>query len=261
MNASLLVECIFFVFVAGKITDIANTSTASGADVYLLSIIPRWTVNNEIKATSTILENSSYKYINTYDAIDSISENSEYNDYVPTYYLDGTHPTDSVNSIIGEYVARNILSTSNLYYGVGQSYIINSTGHITNGRDVYSTDAAIPFNVTPTADSINISVSAWTPNQKIWNESSESPDISVTHTIGDLPADANITIYRDGEYYDTTTTNNTGYTEWVYDGGFSEHTFEINESPKTIQSNLAQFFNSIYNTFYRTIFQLPMRLI
>ena len=36
---------------------------------------------------------------------------------------------------------------------------------------------------------------------------------------------------------------------------------EINVDQKTVRSNLARFFNSIYNTFYRTIFQLPMRLI
>jgi len=98
-----------------------------------------------------------------------------------------------------------------------------------NGNSFETDDSDIQSigRLIPTGGDVNFQVMLWAPNKKIWNETSESPDISVTHILGDLPADTNIAIYRDGEYYETVTTNSTGYIEWTYSGGFSEHEFSI----------------------------------
>jgi len=133
--------------------------------------------------------------------------------------------------------AENVLLSSYLdevaprYHPIsGETVQIYSSGLSLVTSDHIYPDQKVNMTVLPSNDSVNVTISTWTPDQKIWDESSESPGISVTHTIGDLPVNANVNIYRDGAYYDTATTNSTGYIEWVYDGGFSEHEFSIDIS-------------------------------
>ena len=124
-----------------------------------------------------------------------------------------------------------------------------------------TTGTVADFLILPSTNDVNVLVSTWSNTQKVWTLSSETQQ-SVTHTIGGFPANTDIQIKRDGVDYETVTSNETGYIEWVYDGGFSEHTFEATViDDKQISSNFAQYFNSIFNRFYRIIFQLPMRLI
>lgn len=82
----------------------------------------------------------------------------------------------------------------------------------------------LPFYVV--SDGVDVNLLTWSNTQKVWTLSSETQQ-SVTHTIGDLPANTDIQIKRDDINYETVTSNETGYIEWVYDGGFSEHTFSI----------------------------------
>jgi len=143
----------------------------------------------------------------------------------------------------------------NAFYTTGNESFVDGAGTYR----IYT----IPFSVT-NSNPLNVSISTWTSTEKVWTLSSETQQ-SVTHTIGDLPANTDIQIKRDDINYETVTSNETGYIEWVYDGGFSEHTFEATVitviDDKQISSNFAQYFNSIFNRFYRIIFQLPMRLI
>ncbi len=87
-------------------------------------------------------------------------------------------------------------------------------------------DLKVNMSIIPTGGDVNITVHSWSYNSKIWTESSETVQ-SVTHIIGDFPANTDIQIKRDGVDSETVTSNETGYIEWVYDGGFSEHTFSI----------------------------------
>lgn len=168
-----------------------------------------------------------YDVINFYDAIDSTPQNGIQDAHNATNYEDLVHPNLVGYSYAGPYVARNILALSYPRAGTGLSQTFGFNGEVlSNSRDIYSTDTIIPFAVIPTGDWVRVNITTWTTNSKVWTEDMDSPDGTTTHTIGDFPANTDIDIYRDGIDYDTVQSNSTGYITWVYDGGFSEHTFE-----------------------------------
>lgn len=113
------------------------------------------------------------------------------------------------------------MTTNNIFTGN------NSVSTSSNSVAVDGRSSASPLNmfVTPSTGIINVSVSVLESTNVIWTESSDSESV-VTHVIGGFPANTDIDIYRDGVDYDTVKSNSTGYITWVYDGGFSEHTFE-----------------------------------
>ena len=148
------------------------------------------------------------------------------------------------------------------YIGTGLSFTVRDDGLIEkHNRLITANDTRIPFTVLPSSGNVSVTVTKWNSSNKTWVMNSTAQPV-VTHIIGDFPANTDIQIKRDDINYDTVTSNETGYIEWVYDDGFSEHTFEATViDDKQISSNFAQYFNSIFNRFYRIIFQLPMRLI
>ena len=177
-------------------------------------------------------------------------------------YVNTTHnmATDAHFSIYNCATKRNNgHMVQSIYTGV--THTVYADSDIYANRSIVPTDTEIDFVVSPTTDIVNVTVTTWTTDQKVWTLSSETQQ-SVTHTIGDFPTNTDIQIKRDDINYATVTSNETGYIEWVYDGEFSEHTFEATViDDKQISSNFAQYFNSIFNRFYRIIFQLSMRLI
>jgi peptidoglycan/xylan/chitin deacetylase (PgdA/CDA1 family) len=115
--------------------------------------------------------------------------------------------------------------------GSGKTIIGDTVSAASNGDVTRLTDNNFPGSyselcVVPSANSVNVTVSTWSNTQKVWTLSSETQQ-SVTHTIGGFPASTDIQIKRDDVDYETVTSNETGYIEWVYDGGFSEHIFSI----------------------------------
>lgn len=213
------------------IITIADISKASGATPIICTILPRSAYIAEIKTLNAELiiqaNSAGYNVINTYDSIDSTPYNMVYDNYVSSYYLDGVHIKDPVNAVVGQHIARNILGTSSIYVGTGLNQTIGFSGEVlSNSRDVYSTDTPVPFSIVPTEDWVRINITTWETNHKVWTEDMDSHDGTTTHVLGNFPANTDIDIYRDGIDYDTVRSNSTGYITWVYDGGFSEHTFE-----------------------------------
>ncbi|MFA4870961.1 MAG: hypothetical protein WC623_22370 [Pedobacter sp.] len=80
----------------------------------------------------------------------------------------------------------------------------------------------------------NITVLTWNPTgdyYKKWTESSTNASTTTQHIIGDFPINTNIQIKRDGVNYAQLTSNASGYINWTYSGGYSEHQFEIYIAP------------------------------
>lgn len=102
----------------------------------------------------------------------------------------------------------------------------NGTTEIIGNNRILQSEIANML-VTPSNDSVSVNISIWETTQRVWIESSENHSISTLHVIGDFPANTDIQIKRDDIDYETVTSNETGYIEWVYDGGFSEHIFSI----------------------------------
>lgn len=113
------------------------------------------------------------------------------------------------------------------FTGSNLSHTVIPGGHIKQyNRTLSVSDTRVPMSIYPTAGAVNVTVSTWSNTQIVWTLSSETEQ-EVTHVIGDFPANTDIQIKRDDIDYETVTSNETGYIEWVYDGGFSEHTFSI----------------------------------
>jgi peptidoglycan/xylan/chitin deacetylase (PgdA/CDA1 family) len=113
------------------------------------------------------------------------------------------------------------------YNGDGLSVTIDKNSYPYNyNRMLKSSDSKIPLLITPSEDTVNVSVSTWTTNSKTWTESSETHDITTSHTIGGFPSNKEVDIYVDGVKLISPISSSTGYITFTYSGGFSEHGFE-----------------------------------
>lgn len=115
------------------------------------------------------------------------------------------------------------------YIGSSLSHTVIPGGYIKQyNRTLSVSDARVPLSIYPTAGAVIVTVSTWETDHKVWTESSEDHSIAVTHVIGGFPANTDIQIKCDDINYKTATSNETGYIEWVYDGGFeTDYTFSI----------------------------------
>ena len=113
--------------------------------------------------------------------------------------------------------------------------------------DIHSTLVNTPsdrvlnnVSIIPTSGEIEITVTQWESTKKVWSESSETPEVSIRHIIGDFPANTEIQILRNGIAYKVAVSNETGYIDWTYTGGYGEYNFEAvagDEVPQTDTGN------------------------
>ncbi len=204
---------------------------AIGAIPIVCTIIPRRTDNTLTIAYNTALisqvEAAGYKVINTYDCLDIDPENGVLDTTRQTeLYNDDVHPNTAGYSVMGSYIYRNFNAYSNIYKGTDLTQTISEGNLNINSRDIHTSDTLIQMSITPSSDSVNVSVSSWTTDSKTWTESSETHDISTSHLIGGCPANKYIDIYIDGNRETRILSNSAGYISFLYSGGFSEHEFE-----------------------------------
>lgn len=84
--------------------------------------------------------------------------------------------------------------------------------------------------ITPTSGTVNVSVTNWATSGtylKTWNETSANHDTNVSHIIRGFPANESVSIFKNGTFYETSSSNETGYVNWIYSGGFSEREFSV----------------------------------
>jgi len=118
------------------------------------------------------------------------------------------------------------------------SYDIDSNGTVLWNRNSVrpSLSQAINASITPSTSSITVNVTTWNTTgdyYKKWNESSTNASTTTQHIIGDFLANTNIQIKRDGINYASVLSNATGYINWTYSGGYSEHQFEAELAAST----------------------------
>ena len=139
-----------------------------------------------------------------------------------TTICDYVAASDITPVVLSSYIAP-VLEHGQTITGDTVTVYANGTGDRVTQNNFPGTYSDL--KVVPSIDSVNVTVDSWSATEKVWTLSSETQQ-SVTHTIGGFPASTDIDIYRDGIDYATVRSNSTGYITWVYDGGFSEHTFE-----------------------------------
>lgn len=79
---------------------------------------------------------------------------------------------------------------------------------------------------------MNVAVSTWQTDgayRKVWTETS-STATTTAHTVGDLAPGAQYRILVDGVEHSRATANASGQITFDYGGGYSSHTFEVNEA-------------------------------
>jgi len=103
----------------------------------------------------------------------------------------------------------------------------------------YSIDPDIPdelvnFSVTPSEDSIDLTVFYWLTSgtyYKKWKETASDSDITTTHVVGDLKPNTSYPVKVDGVLFGKYISNSSGQISFVYDLGYSDKIFEVGEPP------------------------------
>jgi len=93
------------------------------------------------------------------------------------------------------------------------------------------------FSITPSADSVDIVIDAWNISgtyYKKWTETASSA-ITISHTIGDLKADAYYTVKVDNTLFNNYFSNSSGEIAFTFTmpGGYSSKEFEVDEGGDT----------------------------
>lgn len=238
----------------------------SGAIVGATYIMSKSTVSSDdnTKFWDEASQHKSFKPIYVHSVISPLQESAstDYNDFdriMTNYTNDGIeiipfgqwwYETTNMNQTISSVYfdendsyftinTRGYTSNFTIYDPHSEGVWYNSESNISTVIDDDASETEIIVNtmsqktitklndvIITTSGSVTISPIIWEDKHKKWIETSETQQ-SVTHTIGGFPANTDIQIKRDDINYETVTSNETGYIEWVYDGGFSEHTFSI----------------------------------
>ena len=99
--------------------------------------------------------------------------------------------------------------------------------------------------ILPTGGSVNVSLKEWSAQKKTWNESSTISSVSTQHIIGGFLPNAQVQIFRDGASYTIIKSNRTGYIDWTYSGGYSEHEFSVYTVDSVTPSLVGQWTNTV----------------
>lgn len=127
-------------------------------------------------------------------------------------------PIDSGNTIKNNGAIPHAISTTSLHTnGVN---VIGASNTLYVGA--HNTSSAVDGIVIPSSGTVNVTVIDWT--NKVWKEASTAQP-STRHIFGGFSASTPIQITRDGTEYTVVQSNDTGYIDWTYSGGYSEHTF------------------------------------
>jgi len=125
-----------------------------------------------------------------------------------------------------DYLIMHIPNNTPLLNNTVDIYVNGSS--ILNSSNRYS-DQTINASIISSSGNTTVTVTTWNTTgdyYKKWNESSSNASTTTQHIIGDFPANTNVQIKRDGINYAQLTSNTTGYINWTYSGGYSEHQFE-----------------------------------
>lgn len=216
---------------------LAEMCVDAGAEPIIMAVTPRndtdvtYKNENVIKLNtnmSVVAKNAGYVWLNMYDAMDSVPNNGVYDSIVLSYYSDGLHPVASGYALLGDYVGTELDAMDHMYM-VPCTVSSSDAVKIKYASSVIPQSVRIPFVITPSEGNVSVNVTQWGAAggyKKIWTESSETHDMTTQHIMGGFPAGATVIVNRDGIQYNSIESNATGFIEWDYTGGYSEHSFE-----------------------------------
>jgi len=127
---------------------------------------------------------------------------------------------------------KNCIGLSKYSTGVSSTSLNTTHLNVTSFQSSNDDFKLSDMLIKSTTGIVTIIINDWSNANKEWVESS---DVSqpVTHIIQCEPY-SYYKLYRDGDKYSAVQTSTTGLISWVYDGGFSSHTFSI--LPLTVEN-------------------------
>jgi hypothetical protein len=126
----------------------------------------------------------------------------------------------------------------------GHTTTINSSGtatlQATGITDAAATIQSVPLDITPSDGSIDVSVDEWNTSgdySKEWTEIGSSHNIEAGHMVGDLKPSTYYMVNVDDSLFGIYQSNGSGQISFTYDGGYSSHTFNVEEDtvPPTLE--------------------------
>lgn len=130
---------------------------------------------------------------------------------------------ETVKSNAGGLVSH--VFTESVIYDSGVNVVTESENTLVLARQ--ETADSTGMVVTTSTGTVNVTVSQWGDELKVFNESSDSHSAVTTHVIGGFAANERVSIFRDGIELESGSANSAGVLTWIYEGGFSEHEFMI----------------------------------
>ncbi len=232
INIGIFIDGTDFTTVSSNI-GIRNSTNYDG-------ITLKYSYNNSVK--NNVIYNNYYRGIFSYWSQDNIFENNtiinttlkkDYNIENSKRELIRNPKTESDNTIyiITQSGSSDTIleSTENMLFNFTDVFILQYYENVANVTIPDSITANITTHnafITPSSDYLNITVISWNSTYKLWNESSPNPSVTAYHVIGDFPANAQIMIKKNGAYWNTFTSNASGYITFTYSEGYSEIQFE-----------------------------------
>ncbi len=101
-----------------------------------------------------------------------------------------------------------------------------SAGSNTVTLGAHNLSQQLPAQFIPENGTVAVTVAEWNNSYKRWNESSSDHDATMDHIIGGFAPNQYTAIKLDGVVEGEYVSNATGYIEFEYVGGYSEHQFE-----------------------------------
>jgi hypothetical protein len=137
----------------------------------------------------------------------------------------------SIFLVLISFVYADVLVGPRVYFepsGVNVSFrfYYNMTFDSVGVESTYITINNATVSITPSSGSLNITILNFTPSYKRWNESASSTGASTYHTIGNFTPSANFLFNKNSAYWQTLSSNSTGYINFTYSDGFSQVQFE-----------------------------------
>lgn len=171
----------------------------------------------------------------------------------PTLYPWIGNPGSNMTLIYPNIFSVRQWNDSNIFKPI-QAYPTNNSVFLGYNSNTDKNDNLYAVNtynasIIPSSDFVNITVSVWNTTSdyyKKWNESSANHSVTTLHTIGDFPANTGVIINKNGAYWNTFTSNSSGYINFTYSEGYSNIQFEAQQDTTAPTVSLSLSTTSIY---------------
>ena len=144
--------------------------------------------------------------------------------------LENPTAVTSGTNLVFDIGGRLIDSQTTRIDSSGGSGLINLSVNSNSTRTINFTPSDVVFSIVPSAGYVDVTLDTWQTAgayYKKWTETGSTSDISASHTVGDLKADTEYTVFVDGAYFGAFQSDSSGKISFTYHGGYSTKTFEV----------------------------------